>query len=165
MPADELAEAIAGRRRACLHRLVGQVALYVARQAVGCLVTPAAVLLQALHDDPVELAPHQLRQLARLQLAAVPRRPAATRCCSAGARPRRLFLRDHAGTARARPPPATAAPRVGSSRSAARRGSRPGRKRRCACRRRGCSNSACSGLMYSGVPMHHAVRRCAACGR
>ena len=45
--AGELPQAIAGRRRTGLHRLVGQVALHVRRQAVGRLVAPVAVLLQA----------------------------------------------------------------------------------------------------------------------
>ena len=67
--AGELAQPVAGARRARLHRLVGQVVLHVARQAAGGLVPPRPVLLQALHHDPVQLAPHQLRQPVRLGLA------------------------------------------------------------------------------------------------
>ena len=42
--------------------------------------------------------------------------------------------------------------RTASCRSAARRAARPASRCRCGCRRRGWSSSACSGLMYSGVP-------------
>ena len=50
---------IPGRRRARLHRLVGQVPHHVGREVVGRLVPPPPVLLQRLHHDPVQLAPHR----------------------------------------------------------------------------------------------------------
>ena len=56
VPSSVLREPIPGRRRAGLDRLVGQVAHQVSRKPVGRLVSPGAVLLQALHHDPVELA-------------------------------------------------------------------------------------------------------------
>ena len=52
------AEPIPGRRRARLHRPVGQVPHHVGGEVVGRLVPPPSVLLQRLHHDPVELAPH-----------------------------------------------------------------------------------------------------------
>ena len=55
VPPGELAEAVPRRRRARLHRLVAQVALHVGRQGAGRLVAAVAVLLQALHHDPVQL--------------------------------------------------------------------------------------------------------------
>ena len=61
IPPGELAEAIRGRWRTGVDRLVVQVALQVHRQPVGRLVPPIAVLLQRLHHDPVELAAHDAR--------------------------------------------------------------------------------------------------------
>ena len=82
--AGELPQPVAGRRRARLDRLVGQVALHVAGEAVGRLVAAVAVLLQRLHHDPVQLAAHQPAELAPARSAAL----AATlgsvaRACSA----------------------------------------------------------------------------------
>ncbi|HVC95978.1 MAG TPA: hypothetical protein VND64_19980, partial [Pirellulales bacterium] len=45
---------------------VMEIALDVMRQAVGRLITPVAVLLQALHRDPIELALDQPAKLLRL---------------------------------------------------------------------------------------------------
>ena len=52
----ELLQAIRRARRRGEHRLAGQVALDVHRQPVRGLVAARAVLLERLHDDPVELA-------------------------------------------------------------------------------------------------------------
>ena len=95
VPAGQLPQPIAGRGRAGLHRLVRQVALEVAGEAVGRLVAAAAVLLQRLHHDPVQLAAHQSGQPGRLGL------PLGRRVARAGpdraqprARLRRLLLAD-----------------------------------------------------------------------
>ena len=66
----ELAQPVAraGRRRQ--HRLAGQVAVHVRREAVGRLVPAGAVLLEGLHHDPVQLAADQLRQPGRFDLPA-----------------------------------------------------------------------------------------------
>ena len=89
-----LPKPIARRRRARLHRLVGQVALHVQREAVGRLVAAVAVLLQRLHHDPVQLAAHQLGQLRRLRVPLGRDRRQrvlrlATAACSAWAAPPR----------------------------------------------------------------------------
>ena len=44
-------------------RFVAHVALDVHRQSVGRLVTTRAVLFQALHDDPIQIAPELVEQL------------------------------------------------------------------------------------------------------
>ena len=73
-------------------RPVVKVALHVGGEAVGRLVAAVAVLLQALHHDPVQLAAHQLRQLGRLRCLRGPRwtpapRPSRSAACSAWAAP------------------------------------------------------------------------------
>ena len=78
VPPGELPQPVAGRRRAGQHRLVGQVALHVRGEAVGRLVPAAAVLLQGLHHDPVQLAADQPAQLRRLQSRGWPRSTAAS---------------------------------------------------------------------------------------
>ena len=57
-----------GRRRPGFHGFIGQVTLDVAGQAVGCLVPPLAMLLQAFHHHPVQLAAQKPHELARLGL-------------------------------------------------------------------------------------------------
>ena len=52
----ELLPAIERARGPGQHRLVVQVPFEIQRQAVGRLVAPGAVFLQALHHDPVEIA-------------------------------------------------------------------------------------------------------------
>ena len=95
VPPGELPQPIPGRRRAGLHRLVGQVALEVARQAVGRLVSPVAVLLQRLHHDPVQLAAHQPAQPRRLDVRGRPRSLGSSSVrAQPRARPRRLLLAD-----------------------------------------------------------------------
>ena len=69
-----LREPIPRRRRARLHRLVGQVAHHVGGEVVGRLVPPPPVLLQRLHHDPVQLAAHRPVELPRVGAAAAPRR-------------------------------------------------------------------------------------------
>src|SRR5690349_11719882 len=46
-----------------------QITFDIAGQAVGGFVAAAAVLLQRLHDDPIELAAHQPAELSRVALA------------------------------------------------------------------------------------------------
>ena len=67
--ANELAEPVTGRRWAGLDGLVGQVSLDVLSEAAGCLIAAVAVLVEGLHDDPVEVAANELRELGRLSLA------------------------------------------------------------------------------------------------
>ncbi len=69
VPPRGLPQAVRGRRRPGLHRLMIQVAAQVGRQGVGRLVPPVAVLLQALHHDPVQLAAHGPVQVTRVGLA------------------------------------------------------------------------------------------------
>ena len=97
VPPGELPQPVPRRRRARLHRLVGQVALHVQREAVGRLVAAVAVLLQRLHHDPVQLAADQLRQLRRLRVPlGRDRRQRVLRLRQPGARPGRLLLADDA---------------------------------------------------------------------
>src|SRR5262249_60038199 len=63
----EVPQSVARRGRARLHRLVGQVAPHVPRQGGGRFVPPGAVLLQALHHDPVQLTPHRPPELPRVR--------------------------------------------------------------------------------------------------
>ena len=87
-----LPEPIPRRRGPRLDRLLGQEPAHVGREAAGRLVATAAVLLQRLHDDPVEIPLHQGRQLGRLGLPLrrdlrAASRPACSAGCSAGAAP------------------------------------------------------------------------------
>ncbi len=65
---DELAEAIPRRWRPCVNRLIVEIALDIAGEAVRGFVAAIAVLLHRLHDDPVQLAADQLGQLRRFGL-------------------------------------------------------------------------------------------------
>ena len=69
MAPGELAAAIPGRGRAGLDRLVSAVPRDVGGEGAGGLVAAAAVFLQGLHRDPVQLATQQVIQLARVGLA------------------------------------------------------------------------------------------------
>src|SRR5262249_37913779 len=69
VPPGELAAAIPRRRRAGQHRVILQIAVHVRRQGAGGLVAAVAVLLQALHHDPVQLPAEQLAQPPRIALA------------------------------------------------------------------------------------------------
>ena len=53
------------------HRLVCEMALHVHRQAARRFITAVAILLQRLHHDPIQLAPQEIRQFARLGLPAL----------------------------------------------------------------------------------------------
>src|SRR5262249_5008146 len=85
------------RWRARLHRLVVQVVLDISRKTTGGVVATIAILLQRLHDDPVQLPTEQLPQAPGLALA-VGRH--GSRGLSPSADPRaglgRLFLPDNA---------------------------------------------------------------------
>ena len=48
-----------------------QIALDVPRQVVGRLIAPCAVLLQGLHDDPVQFATKLLAEFASVDVAVV----------------------------------------------------------------------------------------------
>ena len=69
----EFPQAIELRRRTRRHRLVREVMHDVGRQRRRRFVAARAVLLQALHDDPVELAADQRAELSRLDARAAPR--------------------------------------------------------------------------------------------
>ena len=63
--AGELLQPIGGARRPGNDRFVVEMPLEVGRQAVGRLVTSAAILFQALHHNPVQVAPEQMDQPGR----------------------------------------------------------------------------------------------------
>ena len=67
--AGEFAKAIPGRWRACLHRLIDQIALHVAGHATGGVVAPGSIFFHRLHHDPVQLAAHEPAELFGLGLA------------------------------------------------------------------------------------------------
>ena len=69
--------------------------LQVAGQPARGLVPSTAVLLQALEDDPVQLAAHQRYQLLRIRAAHVGDARQRPRLRELRARPRRLDLPDH----------------------------------------------------------------------
>ena len=56
------AKPIRDRRGTGENRLVGQMPLDVHREADGRLVPARAILLERLHHDPVQVAPHKLTQ-------------------------------------------------------------------------------------------------------
>ena len=66
--AGELVESVRGRRWTGLHGFVVQVPLHIRCETIGRFVAAVAVLFQGLHHNPVELAPHQLRQLGWFHL-------------------------------------------------------------------------------------------------
>ena len=83
------------RRPAGLDGVARQVALDVAGQAAGRLVPPAAVFLEGLHHDPVEIAAHQPGQPGRVGLALGRyRRQRIPRFAQPRAGPGWLFLAD-----------------------------------------------------------------------
>ena len=140
VPPHELPQPVAGRRRAGLHRLVGQVALHVRRQAVGRLVAAVAVLLQRLHHDPVQLAAHQPAQLRRLRAAVGRDRGQLLGRAQPRARPRRLLLADDPQHLRRRPPRSSRF--LGERRRAGQQlvqEHAQASRCRCGCRCRGCS--------------------------
>ena len=54
------------RRRASLDRLIVEIMLQLPRQRPGRLVAPAAILVERLHHDPIQLAPDDFFQPGRL---------------------------------------------------------------------------------------------------
>ena len=67
--ASEFLDAIEGRWGACFDRFVSEVSLDVACQRAGGFIASVAVLLQGLHDDPVEVASEDGPQPFRLGAA------------------------------------------------------------------------------------------------
>ena len=55
VPAGQLAEPIPRRGGTCLDRLLRQEPADIGREAAGRLITPPAILLKRLHDDPIQL--------------------------------------------------------------------------------------------------------------
>jgi len=47
------------------YRLVGLMTLEIRSQPIGRFVTTGSILLQALHHDPIQIAPQQFRQFGR----------------------------------------------------------------------------------------------------
>ncbi len=124
---------VAERRRARLHRVAGQIPLDVLRQVRRTVVATGAVLLQAPHYDPVELAAHQPGQPARV--GAPLRRYGREGGPERGqprARPRRLLLLDDpANLVERRLAEAVAIERRGSGEKFYRRAERRASRRRC----------------------------------
>ena len=67
--ADQLLKLIKIARRPGHHWFVVQMPLNIRREAVGRLVAARAVFFQRFHDDPVQVAAHQMNQFRRLRLA------------------------------------------------------------------------------------------------
>ena len=87
---DELAHEVGAARRRRGDRLVRQVALDVAREALGGLVAALAVALDRLHHDPVEVAAQARGEDARAKRRGARRRSSPPRrgrrsACSAAA--------------------------------------------------------------------------------
>ena len=74
IPSHELASAVEGAGGTGQHRFVGQEALDVHAHPVGRLVAAGAVLLQGLHDDPVQIAPQRSGQTRKIGVALLRRR-------------------------------------------------------------------------------------------
>jgi hypothetical protein len=66
IPSNQFLKPVGRRSRPGDHRFVTQVPLEIRSETVCRLVTPRAVFLQALHDDPVEVAPQQRDRLFQL---------------------------------------------------------------------------------------------------
>ena len=130
-----LLQPVSSARRPGDDGFVVQVPLEVRRQAVGRLVAAGAVLLQALHHDPVQVAPDQFHQMHAFGAVlfggggeGFPLQRAQAR-----ARPRRLLFADR--------PAHGVQTLLGqflrverrAGRSAVRRAARPGCRCRCAC--------------------------------
>ena len=98
VPLRQLLEQIqpAGRPRG--YRVAVQMALDVHRQAVGRLVAPGAVFLQAFHHDPIQIAPHGTGQFrdTRFSLPAQRGGLGQPQRAQAGGRPGRFLLADRA---------------------------------------------------------------------
>ena len=71
IPANQLLKLVEITRRTGDHRFIVQVVLDVRGQSAGCFVTPRAVLLQCLHDDPVQIALQLVNEFGSVR-AAVP---------------------------------------------------------------------------------------------
>ena len=66
VPTGELPDPVANRRRARLHRVVGQIPLDVRGQGGRRLVPPVSVLLQRPHHHPVQLTAEHSAQPPRV---------------------------------------------------------------------------------------------------
>src|SRR5438046_1532635 len=69
MPPHEFPGAISSAGGSSQDRLIIQVPPDVDAQIVGGFISPGAVFIHRLHDDPVELAAHQLSELLGFGLA------------------------------------------------------------------------------------------------
>ncbi len=68
MSSDILSQSVKRRRRACLHRLIGQIMLDIATEFASRLVPAITLLVQTLHHDPIELPAQQGHQAFRFGL-------------------------------------------------------------------------------------------------
>src|SRR5581483_11634124 len=66
--ADKFLKAIHLARRSRDHRLLGAIPLEIRSQARNRVITPAAVFLERLHHNPVEVALEQRSQTERISL-------------------------------------------------------------------------------------------------
>ena len=152
----KLAKAIHHTRRRGRDRFVVQMTLYVVYQPQGCAVAAVSVLLQALHHDPVQVAaadrPVSLTGLGiprgrRSMPADHPNRSAFVLGL------RRLYLSDNPLhlVAAAIPAGLSVKGRVPGEQLVQQHAQ--ANKCHSAYRRRGSFIAACSGLMYTGVPI------------
>jgi len=119
-------------------------------------LTASAVLLQSFHYDPIQspLEPSESgREVADWRRWAV----VGQICCGHRNETHRgpvgVSLTDYPGEFRPTPPSSTPHHQMEVTRSAAHKAARPGYKHRCACSTSTPLMSACSGLIYAGVPM------------
>ena len=98
MPPDQFLDLIHLARRARDDGLVVQMPLNVRGQAIGGLVPPIAVLLQASGHNPVQVTPHVVEESCRFRRAALRCRRQVGRAQRVQPRrgPRRLLLADGA---------------------------------------------------------------------
>ena len=153
MPPNILPQAVASACRTRHDRLMVQIPPNVGGQLGRRAVAASAILLQRLHRDPVEIAAQQAHQLPGLGAARFRGRGRGIAIrADLGARSRRFLLAQLAQQLVERLLLLAAWLQTAAIRSAARRERLPASRRRCACRCPAKSGSACSGLMYPGVP-------------
>ena len=68
MAAGEFPQSMPGSRRGGAHGFICQETLNIERKGIGCFVAARAILVDGLHDDPIQISLHQMTQLVGLHV-------------------------------------------------------------------------------------------------